>query len=278
MGKPDPVTALTKLAWKKLSDNKTNKNWDNPYKQPDRNGKKVLRPVPPYLSSNDRAILLKVRKRAYRWDMCFKLCCCSSVKFGWGSFFALLPVIGDFGDLFMALIIIRSAWGVDGGLSKRVLAWMLANVFFDFLIGLVPILGDLLDMSWRANTRNAWLLDAYLTAKSDAIGKGYIEDPDTGQKVAVPEEIRGRLRETGQPEDRDIEAGDGQEQGVVERPPATHPAMSEMRQTSAPIRNMDPPQRPVTPGRSLTPSNPRRQQTPKERPKDPRDGRRPPRR
>ena len=172
----------------------------------------------------------------------------------------------------MALVIIRLACKLDGGLPKRMIAWMLANVLFDFLVGLVPILGDLLDMCWRANTRNAWLLDAYLFAKSDAIERKSIADPDTGEKIALPEAMLGDLA------DRDLEIGGGHEQGVVEQPPAAHPVMSQMRQTPAPVGKMGPPQRPMTPQRPLTPGRSLTPRTPGQQPKDPRDRRGPPRR
>jgi hypothetical protein len=38
---------------------------------------------------------------------------------------------------------------------------MLGNVVVDVVIGAVPLLGDLFDVAWRANTRNVRLLDAW---------------------------------------------------------------------------------------------------------------------
>jgi len=38
---------------------------------------------------------------------------------------------------------------------------MIANVFVDWLIGIIPILGDLFDWGWQANNRNARLLRAH---------------------------------------------------------------------------------------------------------------------
>lgn len=49
------------------------------------------RPIPAGLSRNDAKILRRVRKRAYRWDMGFRCCCCS-LKFGWSSVIGLIPV------------------------------------------------------------------------------------------------------------------------------------------------------------------------------------------
>ena len=50
--------------------------------------------------------------------------------------------------------------------SKLVLARMLGNVGVDFLIGSVPIVGDLFDFAWKANRRNARLLEAHLNRRS----------------------------------------------------------------------------------------------------------------
>ncbi len=38
----------------------------------------------------------------------------------------------------------------------------MANILADFLVGLVPVIGDLLDTIFRCNTKNVALLDEYL--------------------------------------------------------------------------------------------------------------------
>jgi hypothetical protein len=38
---------------------------------------------------------------------------------------------------------------------------MLANVVIDVVLGAIPILGDVFDVAWRANSRNVRLLDAW---------------------------------------------------------------------------------------------------------------------
>jgi hypothetical protein len=60
-----------------------------------RNGKlkteRRERPLPQGLSANDQKILRHVRKRAYRLDMGFRLCC-FNFRFGWSAIIGLLPV------------------------------------------------------------------------------------------------------------------------------------------------------------------------------------------
>jgi hypothetical protein len=141
----------------------------------------------------------------------------------------------------MALSLIKTAAKVDGGLPKRLYSMMFANIMLDLAIGFVPILGDLVDFWYRANTRNAWLLDAYLTAKAEAIRKNVIVDPDTGEKVPVPPELLGA------PTDGDVEQGVVQARPEPARstpavaPPAPGPAPS----SSSKMYN-------APPGRNLT--------------------------
>ena len=48
------------------------------------------------------------------------------------------------------------------GAPKPVLARMVLNVALDTLAGVVPVLGDLFDVTWKANTRNMALLERYV--------------------------------------------------------------------------------------------------------------------
>jgi hypothetical protein len=147
--------------------------------------------------------------------------------------------IGDALEVMMALSLIKTAAKVDGGLPKRLYSMMFANIMLDLAVGFVPILGDLVDFWYRANTRNAWLLDAYLSAKAEAIRKNVIIDPDTGEKVPVPPELLGA------PTDGDVE------QGVVQTRPeparsTSNPAVAPPAPTPAPRMYNAPP------GRNLT--------------------------
>lgn len=67
----------------------------------------------------------------------------------------------------MALMVIRTCQQVEGGLPKEVIAKMVFHLMIDFAIGLVPFIGDIADMAFRANTKNAVLLEEYLRKKGD---------------------------------------------------------------------------------------------------------------
>lgn len=120
--------------------------------------KKRRKALPPGLSEEDQQILVKVKRRAYRLDMA--LGSLFGIKLGWGSVIGIIPGIGDVIDALLALMVIRTASQAD--LPSSVLIRMLFNVALDFVVGLVPFLGDLADMAYKANTRNAVILEDFL--------------------------------------------------------------------------------------------------------------------
>jgi hypothetical protein len=65
----------------------------------------------------------------------------------------------------MAMMVYRTCCQVEGGLPTNIRIQMLFNIILDFLVGLVPFLGDLADAVFRANTRNAALLEEHLRQK-----------------------------------------------------------------------------------------------------------------
>ena len=48
------------------------------------------------------------------------------------------------------------------GAPKPVLARMVLNVALDTIVGVVPVVGDLFDVAWKANMRNMGLLERYI--------------------------------------------------------------------------------------------------------------------
>lgn len=68
--------------------------------------------------------------------------------------------VGDFLDACLALHFISICCRIDN-LSTTIKLRMFLNVVFDFLLGLLPVLGDILDVLFRANVRNAMLFEQY---------------------------------------------------------------------------------------------------------------------
>ncbi len=65
------------------------------------------------------------------------------------------------------MMVLRTCQQVEGGLPNEIKAKMLFNIVLDFGIGLVPFLGDIADALFRANTRNAVVLEKFLRAKGE---------------------------------------------------------------------------------------------------------------
>ena len=78
------------------------------------------------------------------------------IRFGLDPIIGLLPGIGDALGLALSLYVVVEA--VRLGVSKRVLFRMLRNVGLEALVGGVPVLGDVFDIAFKANLRNAALL------------------------------------------------------------------------------------------------------------------------
>jgi len=74
----------------------------------------------------------------------------------------IIPFAGDILDAFMAIMVLRTCQQVDGGLPSSVKAKMMFNIVLDFGIGLTPVIGDIADAIFRANTRNAIVLEKFL--------------------------------------------------------------------------------------------------------------------
>jgi hypothetical protein len=82
------------------------------------------------------------------------------LRFGWDSVLGVFPGFGDVLTSALSLLIVHHAW--QTGASKLVLARMLGNVGLDFAIGAIPLFGDLFDFAFKANRKNARLLEQHL--------------------------------------------------------------------------------------------------------------------
>jgi hypothetical protein len=83
----------------------------------------------------------------------------TNIRIGLDALLGLLPGGGDIaGGVFSGLIILQAA---RAGAPIAVLGRMLANVAIDVVVGAIPLLGDLFDIAWRANTRNVRLLESW---------------------------------------------------------------------------------------------------------------------
>jgi hypothetical protein len=80
-------------------------------------------------------------------------------RIGWDGVIGLIPGLGDLLGLAASGYILYLA--AQGGVGKAVLVRMAFNVLLESAIGSVPIIGDLFDFVFKANTRNLQLLQRY---------------------------------------------------------------------------------------------------------------------
>jgi hypothetical protein len=76
----------------------------------------------------------------------------TKIRIGLDSILGLVPGIGDLTTSFFSIYLIKEAAIL--GVRPKALAHMVRNVVLDFSVGLVPILGDIFDVTWRSNKRN----------------------------------------------------------------------------------------------------------------------------
>jgi hypothetical protein len=88
----------------------------------------------------------------------------TNLRFGWDSVIGLFPGFGDVLTSAISLLIVHHAW--QTGASKLTLARMLGNVGIDFVVGAIPLFGDLFDFAFKSNRRNARLLEQHLHRQS----------------------------------------------------------------------------------------------------------------
>ncbi|KAI5961192.1 uncharacterized protein KGF55_004117 [Candida pseudojiufengensis] len=127
-----------------------------------RKGAKRKRKLPSYIPKHDLKILNKVKSRAYTLDLQLSLC---GLRIGWSAVIGLIPWIGDLIAFYFALQLVKTAKKIEGGLPKSLETEMMANVTFDFGIGLIPIVGDFINVLYKCNSRNFILLEKHLVKK-----------------------------------------------------------------------------------------------------------------
>jgi hypothetical protein len=83
------------------------------------------------------------------------------VQVGLDALFGLLPLAGDLLTGLVQTGLVLIALG-RYRVPPEVAARMMANVLLDIGVGSIPLLGDLFDVAFKANTRNMVLLEPYI--------------------------------------------------------------------------------------------------------------------
>ena len=92
-------------------------------------------------------------------------------KIGIDPIIGLIPVGGDLIGGVISLYIMRS--GIKMGVPRETIIRMFANVTLEFVIGCIPILGDLFDAMWKSNQRNVKLIENSVMADEENTIFGY---------------------------------------------------------------------------------------------------------
>ncbi len=76
----------------------------------------------------------------------------TGIRLGLDGIIGLVPGIGDTVTSVISAYIVHECW--RAGVSKRAVAKMVGNIGFEYVVGLIPIAGDIFDIGFKANKRN----------------------------------------------------------------------------------------------------------------------------
>ncbi|KAF9801119.1 hypothetical protein IEO21_10202 [Rhodonia placenta] len=110
-----------------------------------------------------------VKKRAHYLDKGFRLC---GMRFGWTFVIGMVPGAGDIADATLNyVLVVRKAQEANYVLSipDWLLHRMLANNAVSLVIGFVPLVGDVVLAVFKANSRNAELLEEFLRIRGEEV-------------------------------------------------------------------------------------------------------------
>ena len=84
----------------------------------------------------------------------------TNIRFGLDGIVGFIPGLGDVLGGLASCIIVVAAY--VRGVPAVTVARMVANVAIEVVVGMIPVLGNLFDIGWRANRRNYHLLEQSL--------------------------------------------------------------------------------------------------------------------
>jgi hypothetical protein len=90
----------------------------------------------------------------------------TNFRFGLDSLIGLIPGVGDLITGTLGLYIVHRAR--EEGASPFVIGRMIWNLLVDTILGSIPIFGDVFDFAFRANRKNAALLQRHLDKREAA--------------------------------------------------------------------------------------------------------------
>jgi hypothetical protein len=95
-------------------------------------------------------------------------------RVGLDALVGLVPGVGDFATTAVSFYILAA--GVRYRVPKATLLRMASNVAVDYLLGAVPIVGDLFDAAWKSNQMNVELLRQRASVSPGEARQGRLSD------------------------------------------------------------------------------------------------------
>lgn len=199
------TSLVTKLVLKKFfKESKENKQgYEDPYFETVpatrlgiKTKKKLPKAHPPGLTEKEAAVLTKAKRRAYRMDL--SLGTFLGIRVGWSAVIGLIPGIGDVLDMLLCLMVYRTICSVEPKLDSGIKMKMKFNIIVDFLIGIVPFIGDIADAAYKCNTKNVILFEEELRKRGKKRLKGTpqeaVTDPSLPDEFDYMTEAEARER------------------------------------------------------------------------------------
>lgn len=154
--------------------------------------KKLPKAHPPGLTEKEAQVLTKAKRRAYRLDL--SLGSFFGIRCGWSAVIGIIPGIGDVLDMLLCLMVYRTICSVEPELDTSLKMKMQFNIIIDFLIGIIPFVGDIADAAYKCNTKNVILFEDELRKRGKKRLKGTANEnmPDP----SLPDEFDHQAEET----------------------------------------------------------------------------------
>ena len=114
--------------------------------------------------------LLRLKRLSHNLDEAFTIPG-TERKIGIDPIIGLIPGGGDLIGGALSIYIMHA--GIRMGMPRSVIIRMFGNIALEFIIGCIPIIGDLFDAMWKSNQRNVKLIEDSIISEEKNTMFGY---------------------------------------------------------------------------------------------------------